>query len=169
MAKHPHGVLLEIPPFLFARDDHLPAGPRGQLENGRLWTQGIERENVEKAAALEIRQPGEQSPRRGVLALARLQPLDGQQWFHGAADDLAADGAVIILNLFDGIAIAVFALEAPLQTAIAATTATGQDFDAIKGGGDVALAASPVENFVAFELAVDADQHLLQRIEREPA
>ena len=103
----------------------------------------IERENVEKAAAIEIRQPGEQSPRRGVLALARLQPLDGQQWFHGAADDLAADGAVIILNLFDGIAIAVFALDSPLQTSVAATAVAGQDFDAIKGGGDVALAASP--------------------------
>ena len=74
---------------------------------------------------------------------------------------------MIILDLFDGVAITVFAFDSPLLTVVAATAITGNDLNAVEGSDAVALNASLVENFVALELAVDADEHLLQRIEIE--
>ena len=116
-------------------------GPLAKQPHGVL-IQGVQQEDIEKAAAIEIRQPGQQPQRRGVLALTESQPFDGEERFHGATDDLATDGAVVILNLFDGVAIAVFAFDSPLQTGVTATAVAGKNFDAIKGSDDVALAAS---------------------------
>jgi hypothetical protein len=91
-----------------------------------------------------------------------LQPFPSQERFHGTANDLTADGAVIILNAFLRVAFPIRESYAPFEARIAMAAVAGDHFDAVQGGGDAALHAAFVKSLVALEGAVGMHEHLLE-------
>jgi hypothetical protein len=83
-----------------------------------------------------------------------LQPFPSQERFHGTANDLAADGAVIILNAFLRVAFLIGESHTPLQAGIAMTAVAGDHFDAIQGGDDAALHAAFVKRVRVLKVMV---------------
>ena len=120
-------------------------------------------QNIEKAATVQIRESAEHTQGGGIFAFAGLQPLQCEKRLDGAGDDLAADGAVIILKLFDLDAALAF-LDATFQTGIATATVTEENLNAIEGRDDASLEAICIEGLIAFQFAVDLHQHALQSL-----
>ena len=88
MGEQPHGILVEFASLLFQADDQVPAHWRGELQHRRLRIKRVQQEDVNKRAAIKLRQSGQQTQCGRILAFARLQPLHRQHGFDGTADHL---------------------------------------------------------------------------------
>ena len=114
--KQALGILIQRAVLLFQGDDQMPIDFFGQLENRCLRVERIEQQDVEEAAAIELRQSSQQAQRRGVLPLVRANPLERQDGLDRAADHLAAHQAMVILDLLDGLPLLVLGNDPSLQT-----------------------------------------------------
>ena len=82
--KQAHRRLIQITGVLLQADDRVPAHLVDQLQYWSLCVKRIQKQDVEKAASIHVRQPIEQTKRSRVLALTRLKPLDGEKRFDWA-------------------------------------------------------------------------------------
>ncbi len=118
----------------------------------------IEQQDVEEAAAIKIGDSVEQAQSGGLLALAGLEPLDGRKGLDRTADNLAADGAVVVLHLFDFHA-ALAGGNATFQAGITTTAVAGEHLDAIQCSDDPPLHATFIQGLAALQGSIDLDQH----------
>jgi hypothetical protein len=93
-----------------------------------LCVEGIEQEDVKEAAAIQLGQAGEEAKGGCVFALSRTEPFEGQEGFDGAADDLAAHGAMIVLKALDALAGCIFHGYPALQATLTVAAKAGSFF-----------------------------------------
>ena len=67
--KQPHGVQEEFAVFLLPCDHQIPTHVLGQLEDRRLDVEGIQQQDIERAAAVQVQQRARQTERRFVFAV----------------------------------------------------------------------------------------------------
>ena len=80
--------------------------PRGQEPGRRVLPRAerrrrderIQQQDVEEAAAVKVWQAEQQAQGGRVFSLAGTEPLDGQQGLDAAADGLASDRAMVVLD-----------------------------------------------------------------------
>jgi len=99
--EQPDGGLIQFAMILFQTDDQIPAHLGSQFENRGLRVKSVQQKDVEKAAAVPVRQIAQQAQSGGILALARLEPFQREKGLDGTADNLTSHCAVIIPDLFD--------------------------------------------------------------------
>src|SRR5665213_3102355 len=162
LREQPYGGLIQFAVILFQTDHQIPADLRGQLKDQCLRVKSVQQKDVEKTAAVPVRQIAEQTQGGGVLPLAGPQPFQGKKGLDGTVDNLASHGAVIVLDLFDsdpGFA----DRDTAFQTGVAVAAVAGEHFNTIESGHDAALHAVGIEDFVPLQCPVDVGE-LLQLI-----
>ena len=76
---------------------------------------------------------------------------------------------MVILNLLDFAARLILPRHAAPQATLTAAAETGQHLNAVQSRDQAALYPSLIENFAAFQAAVDVYQHGFQRVQIEAA
>jgi hypothetical protein len=142
--------LIQLPPFLLEGNHHVPAQFLGKPEHGSLRVQGIQQQNIEEAWTVDFAYAPEQAQGCSVLPFSGLEPFDGQQGLERTADDLAADGAVVILDALLHATVRLRAGDTTFQAGFTATAIAGKDFNAVQRRHDSTLHPPRVEGFIAF-------------------
>ncbi|PYT32547.1 MAG: hypothetical protein DMG57_01430 [Acidobacteria bacterium] len=155
-----HSGSIQIAMVLLQADHDIPALVFGQLEDRRLRVKRVEQEDIQETAAVKIGESVQQTPSGRVFALSGLKPFDSQERLAEATDHLASDCPVVILQLFRFHAGLAYH-DATFEAGIAATALTGEQLNTVEGCDDAAWHAAGIERLVAFECAVNLDQHVL--------